>query len=618
MSLIHNWLCLLILLGFTPLNGQDLTEKTLVAPIKEATVFLNSAQIYRVSNIQLEEGRFLLKLPNLSPYLDPKSIQVASKGDLVTLSVNHGLNYLYEHDKEGQLVDLSRIVDSIDFVSQEAEIRLEVLDEKQKLLAENRSLGKELNQIENLKSALDFYDSALSSLKSEALTIQRRLQKLRERKNKIQKQIADLNAQEQLPSSEIIIRIDVKSAGEVNFKISYLVDNAGWFPKYDVRINSLNDPLKLTYQADVYQNTRVDWDNIKLRFSNTDPKKSGLNPTLETWLLTYDRYTVFESQYQRQNTGAVSGTVMDENGEALIGASVYVQGTSIGAVTDINGRFELTLPSNAAFLVVSYVGFNSKEIPISGSVINVRMESDMALEEVVVTGYALEGRAAGLRTKGAAEKPKPQLITATIENATSVSFELAEPYTLKANGEQRRIDLNTYEINALYTYYAIPKLDPDAYLIAKITDWAKYNLLSGEANLYFEEAFVGRTILEGDVLSDTLDISLGSDQGISIQREKVDDFTKTRKIGNNNVVSQGFRFSVRNNKSTQVHLIIQDQLPIAAINEIEIRPTQLSKGILNTQTGSVQWELVLRPLEQKEIDFSYEIKYPKKEKISIH
>ena len=88
----------------------------------------------------------------------------------------------------------------------------------------------------------------------------------------------------------------------------------------------------------------------------------------------------------------VSGTVVDETGEAVIGASVMVKGTSTGTVTDLNGSFTLaSVPSNGS-IVVSYVGYRTQTIAVGGkSSINVTLEEDkQMLDEVVVVGYGVQ------------------------------------------------------------------------------------------------------------------------------------------------------------------------------------------------------------------------------------
>jgi len=95
-----------------------------------------------------------------------------------------------------------------------------------------------------------------------------------------------------------------------------------------------------------------------------------------------------------QNSVPVKGTVVDSSGEPLIGATVIVKGqASLGTVTDIDGNFQLTVPSNRSVLVISYVGMTTKEVKADGQLLKVTLEEDNQLEEVVVVGYGQQKKA---------------------------------------------------------------------------------------------------------------------------------------------------------------------------------------------------------------------------------
>ena len=96
-----------------------------------------------------------------------------------------------------------------------------------------------------------------------------------------------------------------------------------------------------------------------------------------------------------QQTDKVTGQVVDQDGEPLIGATVKVKGSQTGAVTDIDGNFSLDAPANAT-LVFSYVSFKDLEVPTKGqsSLGIIRMQSDsQLLEQVVVVGYGTQKKA---------------------------------------------------------------------------------------------------------------------------------------------------------------------------------------------------------------------------------
>ncbi len=89
----------------------------------------------------------------------------------------------------------------------------------------------------------------------------------------------------------------------------------------------------------------------------------------------------------------ITGNVTDaETGEPLIGANILVVGTSTGTVTDFDGNYSLEVPDDATALEISYTGYTPKEVSIEGgiSTVNVALESGQLLDEVVVTGYAVE------------------------------------------------------------------------------------------------------------------------------------------------------------------------------------------------------------------------------------
>ena len=111
-------------------------------------------------------------------------------------------------------------------------------------------------------------------------------------------------------------------------------------------------------------------------------------------------------------TSKVTGKVVGEDGEPVIGASIIVKGTTVGTVTDFDGNFTLDVPSDGKQLVISYIGMKSKEVVVSPNV-NVTLMSDTQnLDEVVVTamgisrekkalGYAVQDVKADELTKGA-------------------------------------------------------------------------------------------------------------------------------------------------------------------------------------------------------------------------
>jgi len=151
--------------------------------------------------------------------------------------------------------------------------------------------------------------------------------------------------------------------------------------------------------------------------------------------------------------GKVSGTVVDAKGEAIIGASVIVKGTSTGTVTDYDGNFTIqNVPENGS-LVISYVGYRNQTIAVAGkSQLNVTLEEDrQLLDEVVVVGYGVQkksdvtGALAHLESKDLTSMPVSNALEAMQGKAAGVditnSQRPGEVGTIVVRG-QRSIDAN--------------------------------------------------------------------------------------------------------------------------------------------------------------------------------
>lgn len=251
-----------------------------------------------------------------------------------------------------------------------------------------------------------------------------------------------------------------------------------------------------------------------------------------------------------------------------------------------------------------------------------------------VVSRALQGRAAGavkseapmimenvvMADRNTFLKKETEAASVGVEKRVgemSVTFDVSTPYSIPADGKIQTIEIQRINAPAEYSYIAVPKLSNYSYLTGSITDWAKLNLLSGEATLYFENTFVGRSQLDINQMSDTLTLSLGTDQGLLVKREKRKDFTSRKVIGTNKTDIYSFLITLRNNKPNQVKIKVSDQVPVSSNSQITVETPELSGGKLNSETGVVQWELNLKPGETKELVLTYSVRYPKNQNVIL-
>lgn len=197
------------------------------------------------------------------------------------------------------------------------------------------------------------------------------------------------------------------------------------------------------------------------------------------------------------------------------------------------------------------------------------------------------------------------------ESQTSTEFVIDIPYDIMSNNKTYTVDIQKHKLASQYQYYAVPKLDKDAFLLAKVTGWEKYNLLSGDVNIFFEGTYVGKSYLESRNTNDTLDFSLGRDKNIVVTRVRLNELSSKSLIGLNQKETIAWEINVRNKKSKEIDILIEDQFPVSNNKDIEVESLETSEAKLDPTIGKLSWNFKLKPAESKKIKLMYSVKYPK-------
>lgn len=198
------------------------------------------------------------------------------------------------------------------------------------------------------------------------------------------------------------------------------------------------------------------------------------------------------------------------------------------------------------------------------------------------------------------------------QNLTFSSFIIPQKFSLNTGGGKKKITLLEKSLPASYHYYAVPKKDNGVYLLAEITKWEKLPLIPGKSHIYFDETFVMKSYINPDVLNDTLAISLGKDQSILVQREKIEDkcFNNSNLLGVTK--SRAYTLTVKNNRNEAIKIEIVDQIPISKNNKIKVDYKLGNSLVLKDDTGILTWELTVAAGEKSTTNFEFEVKHPKK------
>jgi uncharacterized protein (TIGR02231 family) len=510
------------------LTGQE-NEVNIKTEIKNVTVFPKSAQVERVAKTTIPSGENEMVFTDISPNIVGASIQFKGKGEFTILSVYHRFNYIKPKEIPEKIQKLKDQQKTLRETLELEKAHLEAIALEENMILANKEIGSQQNGVnaQDLAAVASFFREHFLETKKAKLEINKRTAKLNEQINDLQKQINEYNAANTTKTtSEVVVAYQAKKKVEGIFNLQYIVNQAGWKPIYDLRVEDVNNPVGLTYKAMVYQNSGEDWNDVALKLATGNPSLGGTKPTMSTWWLSQ-------------------------------GPSAY------------NGRQKMKRAVAAAPTPESYE----------------YVEEDMADADYVEVEQ--------------------------IERTTFTEFVIQLPQTIPADGKQYQINIAAHQLPADYVYYAAPKLDKNAFLTARITGWEDFDLLSGQASLFFEGTFLGKSWIDVGNFSDTLDLSLGRDAGIVIKREKDKQFKDKQFIGRKVTKTIGWNIELRNTKSHDIDIIIEDQIPVSTTEEIEVALENAKGAKVTEANGMLRWEFTLKSGKTEKLGFKYSVKYPK-------
>lgn len=534
---------MILLIFLTGLQAEK--EINIKADIIHVTVYPDRAQLSHEAVVDISPGITLLKLSGLSPYIDARSIQVRGRGNFTILSVNHQNNYLLNLEDSPEVTNIKKQIEALQLKIEDEKAAISVLKEKEAFLIANRAIPVKETAFstEQLKNFMQLYTDNMDQVSTSVLKKNRLIKDYEKQIAALQKQISERTGKYQLPSGEISVSVSTEKPLSAKMDFAYVVSNAGWFPSYDVRVDDISNPVDLSYKANLFQNSGVEWKNVKLSFSNANPWIAGDVPELNPWFIDY--YKAPE-QIVIRGVASYAPRKLDK---ALI----------------------------------------SDELKSDG----IRQEEDLEISEAM-----------------------PVPVERKV-GETAVSFDVAIPYTISSDGKIRTIEIQRTTVPAEYKYMAVPKMSPHAYLTGNIGNRAALSLQSGEATLYFENTFVGKSAINVNQLSDTLTLSLGTDNSILVKREKRKDYTSRRVFGANKTETYSFLISIRNNKTSPVRISLLDQIPVSTNSGITVEALELSGGRHDTSTGKVSWDYELGPQETRQTILSYSVRYPRDKTIIL-
>jgi uncharacterized protein (TIGR02231 family) len=550
----------LMLVVLTSYVNNHASEKEKVkSSISEVTVFTQGAQIFRKANYSVKPGITEIIIDGICPTIDPKSLQVKATGNIILLDSKYST--YYPEPKTNLSADgipmkvkkdIKLLEDSLALLQyelQEIQDEIDVLNATKSILSNNGAIkgqGKVNDSIQLLKQAVEYYTLKMNELNKKLLSLNRKKNDKNHLKSEMNTRLNNLRNYQQSsapleenkgPIHRITITVSSKELTSGKLTFSYLVSQAGWIPIYDIRSDINTGKVNLNYKAQVYQNTGINWEDIKLTISTNNPFQNKTKPTLHPWYIDY------------QNTLQMGA--LNTNGYIAPAPVMYESQSAKKGYTKVKDEEKMYDAMTSAQFVQ------------------------------------------------------------TISQTISAEFKIDLSYTILSNNEKYMVLISNNDLNATYKYYTAPKIDASVYLVAQLSKLDELQLVPAKANIFFDGSYIGETYLDPSLMEDTLTLSLGRDPNIVVKRTLLKKENKERIVANTKERTNNFQIEIKNNKSINAVVVIQDQIPITQNGSIIIEVMNTDKAKHDEVTGLLEWEFNLKPKESKIVKFAYKVKFDK-------
>jgi uncharacterized protein (TIGR02231 family) len=196
------------------------------------------------------------------------------------------------------------------------------------------------------------------------------------------------------------------------------------------------------------------------------------------------------------------------------------------------------------------------------------------------------------------------------QNLFNTEFETNIAYTIPSDNQNHQVDLTSFAQSAIYGYAVVPKLNKEVFVTAQVLANDLINQISGEANVYFDGTFTGKTFVS-PTANDTLLLTLGKDKRVQVERIKLKDFSSKSFFGSTKKEQTTYEIKVKNTQKDAIILTIEDQIPVSNNSEIEVKLLEYEGATYDVNTGKLTWKMELKADESKSVKFSFEVKHPK-------
>lgn len=285
------------------------SEKIVKSKPEKIIVYTQGAQVHRNTLVNLVAGQNTLIFSGLENCINVSAIQASGNGNFIIADIQHEVHYP-EFDKAKLNGDvrykklLKHVNDSLkelNYLIEDITLKYDALSTEKNVLL-NYSLYKgqsKRDSIASLKEGLSYLREKLYNINAEQLKLKREREKLEAKKVVLNERIVNVSnelanenntGEVEKVDYRILVHVIADQATQASINLNYYITNAGWTPSYDLRANTSDQNVKLTYKAQIHQQSGIDWGSVKLVLSTANPNRSYNLPELSPWYLGYTNY----------------------------------------------------------------------------------------------------------------------------------------------------------------------------------------------------------------------------------------------------------------------------------------------------------------------------------------
>lgn len=541
-------------------SGVFAAAATTTGTISKVTVYRGQALVTRNISIDLPANTSELIVENLPGKIVPESLYAIASGDIKVLSVRYREKAVMEDTRE-EVKQLDADIESTNKQIYQTTRKKEHLDNQWSMFvklrefavaAKNEDINRGLLAFEPISKLAEFIQNKGQEYIEQTLAYEEQISELKKNLELLTRRHQKLMAGRSRTERQAVLFLSRNNARKIAIELNYLVNGANWQQQYNLRAEPQKSNVLIEYNAVINQTSGEDWNGVMLSLSTAEPTMVAAPPILEPMLVSLA--SAIQNQMQQaeqvQQQGGFSGADRARQYQQSRKTNIT---KGLAANSELN---DLAIRNQRFFLNAS------------------RREIQRFNEQVAEIS----------RTEG-----------------VSVTYKLTGGLTLPSRSDQQLVTIASIKAKADFTLIATPLLTDYVYLQADLLNDSDTVLLPGQASIFRNDEFVGRSQLPQVTIGETFTAGFGIDSQIKVVQE-LDD-KKTRIQGGNRIDTYNYRITLNNYKNTAVELQLLDRLPHSENSSIRIElgktEPALSKDgeYLRTfsKKGILRWDLKLPP-----------------------